>query len=199
MINLEELRARIDLIDEKLVGLLNERAEVVIEIGKIKAKGKGAPPVEAPHKDDQHDTEIGDTATQLSEEPDPLLGATPLHVFSWHGDEHVVELLIANGAEVNAKDNVGDTALHEAARQGHDEVAELLISEGADVNAINQQGSAPLHESAGEGREGIVRLLLANNADRDLTNTDGHKPIDFARQNGHDTVVDLLAEDAAAG
>ncbi len=147
--------------------------------------------------EDHFDTDVRGTAAHLGEEPDPLLGATPLHVFSWHGDEHIVELLIANGADVNAKDNVGDTALHEAARGGHKDVAEMLISEGADVNAVNQQGSTPLHESAGEGREEVVRLLLANKANRDLTNADGHKPIDFARQNAHEKVVELLADDGA--
>jgi len=147
--------------------------------------------------EDHFDTDVRGAAEHVTEEPDPLMGATPLHVFAWHGDEHIVELLIANGAEVNAKDNVGDTALHEAARGGHKEIAEMLISEGADVNAVNQQGSTPLHESAGEGREDVVRLLLAHNADRDLTNADGHKPIDFARQNSHEEVVELLANDEA--
>jgi chorismate mutase/prephenate dehydratase len=45
--NLEDLRTKIDQIDTKLVELLNERAQVVIEIGK--AKGDG--PVYAPDRE----------------------------------------------------------------------------------------------------------------------------------------------------
>ena len=39
--SLEELRNRIDELDEKLVKLLNERARVVVEIGKLKSKTGG--------------------------------------------------------------------------------------------------------------------------------------------------------------
>lgn len=45
--NLEDLRKKIDGIDEKLVELLNERAQVVIEIGKVKGGG----PVYAPDRE----------------------------------------------------------------------------------------------------------------------------------------------------
>jgi len=41
--SLEELRKRIDEIDEQLVNLLNERAGVVIEIGKL-PNGAPVPP-----------------------------------------------------------------------------------------------------------------------------------------------------------
>ena len=40
--NLEELRVRIDEVDSELVRLLNERASVVVEIGKLKEKSGGA-------------------------------------------------------------------------------------------------------------------------------------------------------------
>jgi len=45
--NLEDLRENIDQIDAKLVELLNQRAQVVIEIGKL----KGAGPVYAPDRE----------------------------------------------------------------------------------------------------------------------------------------------------
>ncbi|MHC4423441.1 MAG: chorismate mutase, partial [Planctomycetota bacterium] len=39
--SLEELRNRIDELDDKIVKLLNERARVVVEIGKLKSKSGG--------------------------------------------------------------------------------------------------------------------------------------------------------------
>lgn len=46
------------------------------------------------------------------------------------GRKGVVELLLAKGAEVNAKDNKGVTPLHEAMIEGRNEVAELLRQYG---------------------------------------------------------------------
>ena len=70
-------------------------------------------------------------------------GATPLSVAVANGDKEIVELLIANGADVNAKTNLGRAPLHEAAG-GRKDVAELLIAEGADVNAKAEDGETPL-------------------------------------------------------
>jgi len=47
--SLEELRKRIDELDQQLVQLLNERARVVVEIGKLKNKNDG--PVYAPDRE----------------------------------------------------------------------------------------------------------------------------------------------------
>ena len=62
----------------------------------------------------------------------------------------MAELLIANGADVNAKDIDGWTPLRKAAFYGHREIVELLIANGADVNAKDDEGRTPLDEAAGE-------------------------------------------------
>ncbi len=70
--------------------------------------------------------------------------ATPLHYAVHEGHKEVVELLIANGAVVNAKDHEEWTPLHFAAIKGLEEIAELLIANGADVNAKDDDGDTPL-------------------------------------------------------
>ena len=71
-------------------------------------------------------------------------GLTPLHVAASDGSEDVVELLLVNHAEVNAKDNIGATPLHLAVAKGHKDVAELLLANKAEVNAKDNIGMTPL-------------------------------------------------------
>jgi len=76
-------------------------------------------------------------------------GATPLHHAARLGHKETVELLIAEGADVNAKDDKGGTPLHVAAWEGHTEVAELFIAKGADMNAKMEDGDTPLDLAKG--------------------------------------------------
>ena len=71
-------------------------------------------------------------------------GETPLHWAARFGQSQVAELLIAEGADVNAKNVVGQTPLHLAAGASHKEIIELLIAEGAEVNAKTKRGETPL-------------------------------------------------------
>ena len=71
-------------------------------------------------------------------------GMTPLEIAAIAGHKEIVELLIAEGAYVNAKDKKGRTPLHHAATVGRKEIVELLIAKGADVNAKTEGGITPL-------------------------------------------------------
>ena len=72
-------------------------------------------------------------------------------------------MLIANGAEVNAKNNNGYTPLHNAAGYSEAAVAKLLIDNGAEVNAKNKFGNTPL-DIARKERNSEVAKLLADRA-----------------------------------
>jgi hypothetical protein len=78
----------------------------------------------------------------------------------------VAKLLLASGADVNARDNDGQTVLMKAANNAtvYDEVVKLLLSRGAEVNARNENGLTALAIAARVGRADVVRLLLANGA-----------------------------------
>lgn len=62
---LEDLRKKIDAIDEKLVELINERAQVVVEIGKVKQADSA--PVYVPHREKA----VLEKITQLNKGPLP--------------------------------------------------------------------------------------------------------------------------------
>ena len=66
---------------------------------------------------------------------DNKFGATSLYGAAGAGQKDIAELLISNGAILNAKIPRGDTALHAAIMGGHKEVIELLITNDADENA----------------------------------------------------------------
>ena len=78
------------------------------------------------------------------------------------GHKEFVELLIANGADVTAKNEYGSTPLHSAATK---EIAELLIANGADINAKINDGSSPLLAAAIKGHTEVAGLLIDNGAD----------------------------------
>ncbi len=96
--------------------------------------------------------------------------ATPLHDAVLTGDVELVELLIANGADVDARDVRGYTPLHFAIQEGHTQVAKVLIVNGADVNArsVDADGGdvTPLYLSIILGRRAVESLLLENGAEK---------------------------------
>ena len=55
---------------------------------------------------------------------------TPLH-YAARGHKNVAELLLDNGADVNAKDKHGNTPLHKATLRGNKDIVELLRKHGA--------------------------------------------------------------------
>ena len=85
-----------------------------------------------------------DKGVDVDESDDSWPGMTPLHYAADEGHTEVVELLIANGADMNAKDEDESTPLHLAAYWGGKDIVELLIAAGADVNAKNNWIGTPL-------------------------------------------------------
>jgi len=98
---------------------------------------------------------------------------TPLHLATRFGREDLAALLIAAGADVEARNELNHRPLHVAATYGRPTVAKLLLARGADLNARDRGGKTPLHSAAlGLGgqsdidaRIDVARLLLAAGAD----------------------------------
>ncbi len=87
-------------------------------------------------------------------------GATPLHVAAGKGNIEATEVLIRNGAELEARLSENqNTPLHLTVRNNQKAAVELLIYEGADVNAKTRYGETPLDIGISKGLDEIVDLL----------------------------------------
>ena len=109
------------------------------------------------------------------------------------GRRDVVEFLLADKAEVNARDAYGGTPLHYAAIGGRRDVAELLLAKGAEVDARDSQRQTPLHLAAAYGHKEVAELLLAKGAEVDASKESyGQTPLHYAAFAGSREVAELL-------
>ena len=83
-----------------------------------------------------------------------------------HGDEAVIERLLALGADVHfSAAGFGRTALHVAAGENHAGACQRLVAAGADLNARDREGSTALFYAVTRGCTNAAATLLAMGAD----------------------------------
>ena len=75
-----------------------------------------------------------------------------------------MRLLLAKGADVNARDCRGSTPLIAAAEFAGLPVLELLVEAGADVPAGNHYGRSALHNAAKRDDTEVTKFLIAHGA-----------------------------------
>ena len=114
------------------------------------------------------------------------------------GDIEAVKWHLANGPDINARDNDGVTPLIWAAVRNKMQTVELLIAEGADVNAKDRFNKTPLYRAAFAGRSEIVRVLIANGAGVNVKDAKGETPLDAAERIIEDTTAPHSLEYKAA-
>lgn len=94
---------------------------------------------------------------------------TPLHFmdiekFPEKGTE-IIELLIAHGANLDARDAAGATPLMTAVVRQDDALARLLVEKGGDINCPMFDGKTPLHSIIVQGDKAMAEILINNGAD----------------------------------
>jgi serine protease inhibitor/ankyrin repeat protein len=118
------------------------------------------------------------------------------------GCTDLIELILARGIDVNARDEHGEMSLHAASRWGHMEIVKLLLAKRADVNARtvspwDDSGSTPLHLAVRRGHSDIALLLIAKGANVNAKDAEGKTPLHVAAKGGHCEVAKLLIDKGA--
>ena len=129
---------------------------------------------------------------------------TALHAASLEGQDESVELLLAAGANVHARDMEASMPLHLVAQRevGGARVVELLVRAGANVSARmeteNSKSVTALHLAANKGNIGVVEALLEAGASLHAKDKIGRTPLVAAIAKGTAAMVALLLKRGAS-
>jgi ankyrin repeat protein len=109
------------------------------------------------------------------------------------GQADTVEMLLGEGAAIDARSSSGSTALYDAVLKQNGAIVSLLVNRGADVDARETtSGTTPLYAAAALGREEAVAILLLAGANPNLTGKEGISPLQAAESNNHQTIAERI-------
>jgi ankyrin repeat protein len=122
------------------------------------------------------------------------MSETSLHAAAEKNDVAAIRKLLADGAQIDARDSTGTTALLMAVHGNRIDAARALIEAGADVNAKNNIEDSPYLYAGARGRLEILKMILAHGADLKSVNRYGGTALIPACERGHvETVRTLIA------
>jgi len=139
----------------------------------------------------QHDPSKGSVTQTMNSSYGADRGMTPLHIAARYDRWEIAEVLLAHGADLNAKDVnfyssefgyltiLEATPLFIAAAYGSVATACFLIRRGANINEANPEGHTPTHMAAGGGHEEMLRFIASTGVDLNVLNSVGENPLDW--------------------
>lgn len=139
--------------------------------------------------------ELIDQGVDVNKPTDEMLGIdhkTPLYLAAINGHTDIVQLLIANGADINLLNEYGETTLHKAAEEGNEGAVTMLLDMGAKLNLQDCDGLTPLLAAAQWGKTAIVRILLDRGASINEKDHYGYTPLHRAVSHGNKATVKLF-------
>ena len=112
-------------------------------------------------------------------------------------ESRLINFLLGKGANIEARDDMGQTALHRAAERGLTPIVGLLFSRGANIEAKDKSNQTPLHLASLSGEVSTVELLLNKGANIDAKDNQGITPLYEASRSRNPDIVDLLLKRGA--
>ncbi len=92
---------------------------------------------------------------------DGVKRCTPLHMAARRGNVEIAGALLDHGADIEARDSVGDTPLRRSVNCNKTNVASFLLSRGADTFSIGSKGLTPLRAARTEAMKQLLALRTA--------------------------------------
>ena len=129
---------------------------------------------------------------------------SPLVYAVSEGRSGTAKVLIAHGADIDARSFRGETPLLLASQRGQTDVVSSIIEviknskvSGADdmdqsINAQDDDGYTALHCAASQGYISVLGLLIDAGANIDIPNKDDETPLSIATKLGHVEAVEFL-------
>ena len=109
----------------------------------------------------------------------------------------LINLLLARGADVDARDGLGETPLLLAGRNSREDCIIALLNHGADIHVKGSDGVMVLHSACDRGLLNIVNILLAHNVNADERDERGRTPLFLAVNNSHTGCIHALLDHGA--
>jgi ankyrin repeat protein/L-ascorbate metabolism protein UlaG (beta-lactamase superfamily) len=92
-------------------------------------------------------------------------GQTPLHLAVQNGSQEIIELLLSQGADINARDSEGNTPLITALTLRKADTAKFLLSKGADVRIKNAEDEPAIIVALMHGMNELIAPILDSGQD----------------------------------
>jgi ankyrin repeat domain-containing protein 50 len=124
-------------------------------------------------------------------------GLTPFILASLNCHLEIMDLLLSQGANVNATSNRGWTPLMLAVKRNGIECVRALLTHGADVNHLSPDRWTALAEATNNGFTHLMTLLLQADADTESKSQHDWTPLMHACFRGDLAAVDILLSEGA--
>ncbi|EAY13735.1 ankyrin repeat protein, putative [Trichomonas vaginalis G3] len=109
----------------------------------------------------------------------------------------LVEYLISNCQDINAREIKGSAAIHFAVQSDCKEILKFLILNGAFINSQNNDGTTPLHLAVYRNNIEFVKILILHGADIKARRIDGVTPLYLAARYNCIEIAKLLFSNSA--
>jgi hypothetical protein len=108
-----------------------------------------------------------------------------------------MEMLLTNGANINAKSREHGTALLIALSRDFYRIVETLLGKGADVNVQGGEYGSALIGASSKGHEKLVETLLSKGADANARDAVYGHALLAASSEGHEGILEMLLKKSA--
>jgi ankyrin repeat protein len=123
-------------------------------------------------------------------------GSTALHTAAFKGNLPLVNLLLENGADMEAENNLGEIPLDHAVYNGSEPIVQLLLQQNPHtIKARANDGKTLLHYAARGGHLSIIKLLLMTEPNLlDAEDSTGRTALFRAVFTGRKEIVEFLLQ-----